>query len=59
MTLIDIPLLSEETILLFRLAIRILFGGTADEECDIDDIVLAVSAAIEGDLIDDTGDVID
>lgn len=52
----NIPLLSEETILLFRLAIRILLGGAADDVCDIEEIVLAVSAVIEGDLNDDTGD---
>ena len=31
----------------------------ADEAWDIDEMVLAVSAVIEGDLIDDTGDAIE
>jgi len=45
--------------LLFLLAMGILFGG-ADDAWDIDDIVLAVSAATDGDLIEETvGEVID
>jgi hypothetical protein len=49
-------------ILLLLLAMATLFGGGAgaDDACDTDDIVLAVSAAIDGDLIDETvGDVMD
>jgi hypothetical protein len=46
--------------LLPLLAMGTLLGGGTDDACDIDDIVLAVSAAMEGDLIDDTvGEVMD
>lgn len=46
-------------ILLVRLAMGILFGG-AEDAWEMDEIVLAVSAAIDGDLIDDIdGDVTD
>lgn len=41
--------------LLFLLAMGTFFDG-AEDAWDIDEIVLAVSAAIDGDLIDDTGD---
>jgi hypothetical protein len=52
-------LLSAGTILLLLLAMATLFGG-ADEAWDIDEIVLAVSAAIDGLLIDERdGDVTD
>jgi hypothetical protein len=44
--------------LLLLLEMGIFFGG-ADDAWDIDDMVLAVSAAMDGDRIDDTGDVID
>jgi hypothetical protein len=44
--------------LLLRREIGI-FLGFADDACDIDDKVLAVSAAIDGDRIDDTGDASD
>jgi hypothetical protein len=54
----DIPLVPAGTMLLLLLEIGILFGG-ADEACDIDDIVLAVSAVNDGDLMDETGDTID
>jgi hypothetical protein len=54
-----IPLLSAGMILLLLLAIATLFGG-ADDAWDSDDIVLAVSVAIDGLLIDDMlGDVTD
>jgi hypothetical protein len=45
-----IPLLSAGMILLLLLAMATFFGG-ADDAWDIDDIVLAVSAAIDGDFI--------
>jgi len=46
--------------LLLLLAMATLFGGGADDACDIEEIVLALSVAIDGDLIEDTvGDVID
>ena len=55
----DVPLRSLGEMLLPRLAMGTLFGGT-DDPYDIDDIVLAVSAAMEGDLIEDAvGEVID
>lgn len=55
----NLPLLSVVAILLVRLAMGILLGG-ADDAYEMDEIVLAVSAAIEGDRIDETeGDVTD
>jgi hypothetical protein len=55
----SIPFVSAGMILLLLLAMAILFGG-ADEALEMDDIVLAVSAAIDGDLIDDTdGEITD
>jgi hypothetical protein len=52
-------LLSAGIMLLLLLAMATFFGG-ADDAWDIDDIVLAVSAAIDGDLIEDAvGDVMD
>jgi hypothetical protein len=54
----SLPLLPAGAMLLLLLEIGIFFGG-ADDVCDIDDIVLAVSAAMDGDRNDDTGDVID
>jgi hypothetical protein len=44
--------------LLLLLEMGIFFGG-AEDAWDIDDIVLAVSAAMDGDRNDDIGDVID
>lgn len=44
--------------LLLLLAMGILFGG-AEEAWDMEDMVLAVSAVIEGERMDDPGDVID
>ena len=55
----DIPLRSLGAMLLPLLAMGTLFGGM-DELCDMDEMVLAVSAAMEGDLMEDTvGEVID
>lgn len=56
---VDIPLRSLGAMLLPLLAMGTLLGGM-DEPYDIDDMVLAVSAAMEGDLMEDTvGEVID
>jgi hypothetical protein len=55
----NLPLLPAGAILLLRREIGIFLGGGADDACDIDDMVLAVSAAIDGDRIDDTGDASD
>jgi hypothetical protein len=44
--------------LLLLLEIGIFFGG-AEDAWDIEDIVLAVSATMDGDRNDDIGDVID
>lgn len=52
------PLLSVVAILLALLAIGTFLGG-ADEACEIEEMVLAVSAAIEGLRMDDTGETID
>jgi hypothetical protein len=54
----SLPLLPAGAILLLLLAIGIFFCGCVDA-WDIDDIVLAVSAAIDGDRNDDTGEAID
>lgn len=54
-----IPLVSVVTMLLLLLEMATLFGG-ADEAYDLDDIVLAVSAAIDNDLMEDVvGDMTD
>ena len=54
-----IPLVSVVMMLLLLLEMATLFGG-ADEAHDLDDIVLAVSAAIDGDLMEDVvGDMTD
>lgn len=53
-----VPLVPAGAMLLLLLDIGILLGG-ADEAYDIDDIVLAVSAINDGDLMEETGDAID
>lgn len=53
-----VPLLPAGAMLLFLREIGIFLGG-ADEVCDIVEMVLAVSAAMDGDRKGDIGDVID
>jgi hypothetical protein len=53
-----LPLLPAGAILLLLLEIGIFLGGGVDAY-DIDDNVLAVSAVIDGDRNDDTGDAMD
>lgn len=52
------PLLPAGAIVLLLLAIGTFFGGGVDA-CDSDDMVLAVSATMDGDLNDETGDAIE
>jgi hypothetical protein len=54
----SLPLLPAGAILLLLLEIGI-FLGLADDACEIVDMVLAVSASIDGDGIDDSGEAID
>jgi hypothetical protein len=55
---LDLPLLPAGAILLLRRAMGIFLGGCV-EACDIVDIVLAASVAMDGDRSDDTGDAIE